>query len=36
MRPKGRPMAPEDQTPEGVGDAFYKQYAAYDYESGPR
>ena len=36
MRPKGRPMAPEDQTPEGVEDAFYKQYAAYDYESGPR
>ena len=36
MRPKGRPMAPEDPRQEGGEDAFYKQYAAYDYESGPR
>jgi hypothetical protein len=36
MRPQGRPMAPDEPAQEGIGDAFYKQYAAYDYEAGPR
>ena len=36
MRPQGRPMAPNEPAQEGIGDAFYKQYAAYDYEAGPR
>jgi len=36
MRPQGRPMAPDEPAQEGIGDAFYKQYAAYDYEAAPR
>ena len=36
MRPEVRQMNPEEAAQEGIGDAFYKQYAAYDYESGPR
>ena len=36
MRPEVRQMNPEEAAQEGIGDAFYKQYAAYDYEKGPR